>query len=724
MVHDPHSFFPCMLSPRSKTVVAQVLYQPSVILLTGGAGFIGSHVVLRLAHTYPNYRIIVLDKLDMCASRHNLEAVIHNSNVRLVVGDIADTNLMRRILIDNQVDTVMHFAAQTHVDNSFGNSIHFTDQNIRGTHSLLESVKSVKPQVRRFIHVSTDEVYGEGDVGNETRLSEHASLNPTNPYAATKCGAEFLVKSYAVSFGIPAMITRGNNVFGPHQFPEKVIPKFITLLSTGQPCPIHGLGNNRRSFLYVTDVAAAFDLILHRGETLHIYNIGSSEDMEISTNNLCRMLIGIFRQHYPQYLDNSVPDEHYIKHVADRTFNDQRYHIDSSALYALGWKMEKADLRKQLKECIDWYISHPNHWPKKVVTAALAAHPTPTPTPDAEPSRRCSGDTNQPLRWLVFGHKGWIGQQVVQLLQGRGEVVLPARARANDVEAVEREILLTRPDRILSLIGRTYGPGYTTIDYLEQKDKLVENVNDNLYAPLVLATLGHKHNIHLTYLGTGCVFTYDEQHPLPRHARCTQADFDIIPSTDDVVMEPDMLGFSESDRPNFFSSSYSTVKGFTDQLMALQFSGSALNIRIRMPITSCGSTRNFISKITTYERICSIPNSMTVLPELLPIMLDMAAVKETGTVNLTNPGYISHNQVLQLYRDIVEPSFTWKNFSQAQQDAVLAAGRSNNVLSTIRLQKFAPHVTNIYQAVTNIMHAMRQRKRLADEQLQGTTAAQ
>lgn len=750
------------MSPTNEASLASAtpLYTPSVILLTGGAGFIGSHVVIELLRVHPTYRVVVLDKLDVCASRHNLDEVASLPNFRLVVGDIGDAALVRRLLIEERVDTVMHFAAQTHVDNSFGNSIHFTDQNIRGTHLLLETVKSVRPQIRRFIHVSTDEVYGEGEVGSETRLAEHAALNPTNPYAATKCAAEFLVKSYAISFGIPAVITRGNNVFGPHQFPEKVIPKFISLLQQGRPCSLHGNGEHRRSFLYVTDVARAFDVILHKGQNLHIYNIGSSEEMEISNLHLAQTLISLFRQHYPECLDTTKPDSHYLVHVKDRAFNDQRYHIDSSELYALGWQKSKVDLRQQLLQCIQWYRAHPNHWPQQVLQAALQPHPFAPPEfrkPSIEAAKGADGqhataaaaataaadadsashaanyaspssidepslDTleggrgvaGKGLRWLVYGHRGWIGAQVCELIRRRAggeDIVLEGVARANDVQGVEDEIVSLRPDRIVSLIGRTYGPGYTTIDYLEQRGKLRENLNDNLFSPLVLATLAAKHRVHYTYMGTGCIFTYDQEHPLPQHAMQDQTGAEDNSSTAAIaqasVQEADEVGFKESSLPNFFASSYSTAKGFTDQLMQLQFAHSALNVRIRMPITSDTSMRNFITKICKYERICSISNSMSVLPELLPIMLDMAAKKETGTVNLTNPGYISHNQILQMYKDTVDPSFTWKNFTQEQQAEILAAGRSNNVLCTKRLQQFAPHVQDIHTACKNIMQQIK-----------------
>ena len=179
------------------------------------------------------------------------------------------------------------------------------------------------------------------------------------------------------------------------------------------------------------------------------------------------------------------------------------------------------------------------------------------------------------------------------------------------------------------------GTKYNTIDYLEQKGKIKENVRDNLFAPLVLGLLCKKHNIQFTYLGTGCIFKYDEKH----------------------IFGDETTGFSESDIPNFFESSYSTVKGYTDELMHL-LEDNCLNLRIRMPITDKLEPRNFITKIINYEYICSLPNSMTVLDELLPYAIEMSKNNITGTINLTNPGVITHNEILKMYRDIIDPAFT------------------------------------------------------------------
>lgn len=290
--------------------------------------------------------------------------------------------------------------------------------------------------------------------------------------------------------------------------------------------------------------------------------------------------------------------------------------------------------------------------------------------------------------FLVLGHRGWIGQQVVGILERGGYTTYTTGVRADDELGMAAVLDDIKPTHVMSLIGRTHGPegsGFTTIDYLEEPGKLVENVRDNLYAPLILSRLCEERGIHFTYMGTGCIFKYDDKHP----------------------HEKEVNGFTESDSPNFFGSSYSVVKGFTDRLLR----DACLNIRIRMPITACDSGRNFINKITSYDKICSMKNSMTVLPELLPIMIDLAVRNKKGTYNLTNPGLISHNEILSMYRDIVDPSFTWTNFSKEEQDELLAADRSNNFLNTTKLESEYPHVKNIRDSVREILNVMKENKK-------------
>ena len=292
---------------------------------------------------------------------------------------------------------------------------------------------------------------------------------------------------------------------------------------------------------------------------------------------------------------------------------------------------------------------------------------------------------------LVYGAKGWIGQQFIQVLKAHNIKFVVGVSRADNYETLLAEISSVSPTHVVSFIGRTRGSigekVYTTIDYLEQEGKLVENVRDNLYSPLLLSMVCREKNVHYTYLGTGCIFQFDKEHPFGK----------------------DQNGFHEGSVPNFFGSSYSIVKGFTDKLMHL-FENDVLNLRIRMPITGEKNSRNFITKIATYPKVCSVSNSMSVLPELLPYVLEMMKKNTTGTMNLTNPGLISHNEILEMYKEIVDPSFQWKNFSMEEQRAILEADRSNNYLDTSKLEALFPGINNIKVAVRKCLIAYKNKE--------------
>ena len=293
--------------------------------------------------------------------------------------------------------------------------------------------------------------------------------------------------------------------------------------------------------------------------------------------------------------------------------------------------------------------------------------------------------------FLIFGANGWIGNQVTSYLSEKNISFIKARARAEDTESIIQE-LNANPQitHIMSFIGRTHGTyegqKITTIDYLEKPGKLVDNVNDNLYSPLNLALLCKERGLHFTYLGTGCIFEYDQEHPFGQ----------------------ELNGFTEQSRPNFFGSGYSVVKGFTDKLMNNQiFEDTVLNLRIRMPITDEVNERNFITKITTYQKVCSISNSMTVLNDMIPVMVRLAQRYICGPVNLTNPGMISHNEILEMYKEIVDPNFTWTNFSIEEQNQILASKRSNNFLDTRILESLEPNVKPIKESVRDILVQMK-----------------
>jgi dTDP-glucose 4,6-dehydratase len=268
-----------------------------------------------------------------CANKNNiLEEIRTNKNYTFIEGNLCDESLIHKILNEHKITHIIHFAAQSHVQNSFEDSLTFTRDNILGTHVLLESCR-IYGKIVKFIHVSTDEVYGESmNKVDELCKTEHSILCPTNPYAATKAGAELIAQSYTHSYKMPIIITRGNNVYGPHQYPEKLIPRFIQLLKNDKKLTIQGNGTSVRGFLHARDTARAFESILEKGEIGEIYNIGCDEGMEYSVLEVAKILINITK--------GTEDYEKWIEYVEDRPFNDQRYYISNSKLKELGWNIE------------------------------------------------------------------------------------------------------------------------------------------------------------------------------------------------------------------------------------------------------------------------------------------------------------------------------------------------------------------------------------------------
>jgi len=310
------------------------------ILITGGCGFIGSHFVNHYYYENSDCHIINIDVMYYCASQDNILPEIRGSSrYTFIKGNLCSLDFVSHILDVYQITRVVHFAAQSHVQNSFSDSLQYTNDNILGTHTLLEACRrysnGVQGFIKKFIHISTDEVYGESMLSDSDsdKKTEESVLCPTNPYAATKAAAELIAQSYYHSFKMPILITRGNNVYGPNQYPEKLIPKFIQQLKSGQNVTIQGDGSNVRAFLHVKDVCRALTLVLEKGEIGEIYNIGSDEDSEYSVLEIAKMLIKMV---FPELEDVDSK----IAYVEDRPFNDKRYYISNDKVKKLGWEIE------------------------------------------------------------------------------------------------------------------------------------------------------------------------------------------------------------------------------------------------------------------------------------------------------------------------------------------------------------------------------------------------
>lgn len=643
-------------------------YTPSCILITGAAGFIASNVACHLTLKYRNYRIVVLDKLDYCASIKNLAEVMGLPNFKFIKGDITSADLVNYVLEAENIDTVMHFAAQSHVDNSFGNSLIFTHNNVVGTHVLLEAVKQRGNAVRRFIHVSTDEVYGENKEGEDVQFHESATFDPTNPYAATKACAEMLVKAYAQSYKLPLIVTRGNNVYGPKQFPEKLIPKFLHLAMDNQKLPIHGAGGQRRSYMHVDDVSTAFETILHKGKIGEVYNIASQQ--EFTVLDVARDICELFKLN---------PDTQ-IDYVEDRLFNDQRYFVDASKLLALGWE-QKTMWKDGLASTAEWYKTHENHWSD--VSFALRAHPSLNATSTGSSLNIVSNasacnflkaetqvNEKDEFRLLIFGRTGWLGGLLGDICREKGITYAYAMCRMEDRSSVKAELDRVKPTHVLNAAGVT---GRPNVDWCESHKK--ETIRANVIGTLNLADLCSLANIHLTNFATGCIFEYDAEHPMGSG-----------------------IGFKEEDTPNFTGSYYSNTKAKVEDM--LKAYDNVLNLRVRMPISeNLEHPRNFIYKISRYAKVVNIPNSMTVLPEMLPIGIEMARRKLTGIYNFTNPGVVSHNEILEMYKEYYKPDFKWENFTLEEQAKILAAPRSNNELDTTKIKKEFPELLPIKESL-------------------------
>lgn len=321
------------------------------ILITGGHGFMGSNYIRLLYNTHPFARIVNLDLLTYAANRDNLrdveqvDATNKNPRYQFIHGDICDESLLEKIFSEHKFDLVVHFAAESHVDRSIVGSAAFIKTNIEGTRALMDAAR--KHKTRRFIHISTDEIYGSYRAGY---ADEEWPLRPSNPYAASKAGADHLVQSYIRTHNMPAVIIRGSNNYGPYQYPEKLIPLAITNLLDGQKIPIHGYGEQVRSWVHVDDFCHAVDLVAHGNPQYNIYNVSGEEKSVMEVLELIA-----------RYLDKRLEDHRF--HVTNRPGQDMRYAVDASLLSNdLGWTRTQNSFEAAIKNVIGWYVQNRQWW--------------------------------------------------------------------------------------------------------------------------------------------------------------------------------------------------------------------------------------------------------------------------------------------------------------------------------------------------------------------------
>ena len=314
------------------------------ILVTGGAGFIGSNFVRCLVDAHPDYEILNLDLLTYAGNLENLSDIQEKKNHNFVRGDITDTDLLEK-LFSQGFDAVVNFAAESHVDRSIEDPSHFLKTNVLGTQALLDAARRHKTS--RFVQVSTDEVYGS--LGKAGKFTEQSALAPNSPYAASKAAADLMARAYWKTFGIETIVTRCSNNYGPYQFPEKIIPLFMTNALENKPLPVYGDGLYVRDWIYVLDHCRALDRILHEGKPGGVYNIGADEE---KTNLEITDLI----------LQKLGRDPSLIQHVKDRPGHDRRYAIDSEKIRTeLGWSPQTS-FREGMERTVQWYLDNRSWW--------------------------------------------------------------------------------------------------------------------------------------------------------------------------------------------------------------------------------------------------------------------------------------------------------------------------------------------------------------------------
>jgi len=312
-------------------------------VVTGGAGFIGSNFLRMMIKKYPNYNFVNIDRLTYSGNINNLTDIEEKPNYSFIKADICDENAMAEIIQEG--DIIINFAAESHVDNSIKDPQIFMKTNILGTHNLLEIAR--KKNAKLFVQISTDEVYGS--LGFDSASSQEKDiLRPSSPYSASKAAAEMICMGNSKTFDQPIIITRSSNNFGPYQFPEKVIPLFVTNLIEDKKVPLYGSGKNMRDWIYVFDNCEAINYIIHNGQSGEIYNIGGGN--EIQNIDLTKSI-----------LSEMDLDDSYIQYVEDRMGHDLRYSLDCTKIQSLGWK-PKFDFTNALRETVLWYKQNPDWW--------------------------------------------------------------------------------------------------------------------------------------------------------------------------------------------------------------------------------------------------------------------------------------------------------------------------------------------------------------------------
>uniref|UniRef100_A0A0K0E1G4 NAD(P)-bd_dom domain-containing protein n=1 Tax=Strongyloides stercoralis TaxID=6248 RepID=A0A0K0E1G4_STRER len=587
------------------------------ILVTGGLGYLGTNFTNYLLKCPNKPSIVILDKVSKNSSINRLD---NKNDISIVIGDISNEGLIKRIIEENNIDTIFNFAFDTSIEESFIDMVGYCRNNFEGLTHLLDGIRSSSKSSKvNFIHISTEDVYGTSKIWNENEATY-----PLNPIAASHASCEMMLNAYAKGYHMNIKIARlAKHVYGGKMGNNNIIKSIVQTNLAPSASEI-------LSPLYIDDAIKGILAVAGTpNECASIYNIPSA--------------ISLTEEALKDFCNNGKLKIETVKMSNDKIFNMTK------------WKpiITLDEGIKKIKE---------------------------QPTTLNIPS-----DNKKLAKFLIFGGKGWIGQQFCELLnQNNIEYVISQTKPGIDKdEVVESEIVAIAPSNVVSMIGRTQGPGCGNISYLEGgPDKLNENMRDNCYGPWILGKICQKLKLHYTYLGTGCIYQYNEEHGFSGP------------------------GYKESDDGNFKNTSYSAVKLFTDRL--LKSLDNCLNARIRLPVNYENSPRNLAAKMIMFNKVLDIPNSITILPDCLPILLNLSLEKSTGSINLVNPGPINFIEFKEIYNTL--------NGSNEKYDVIdtstnkeLVNTRAHCILDTGKIIHYKPDirpaiegVKEAYQRILNI----------------------
>lgn len=625
------------------------------LLVTGGSGFIGTNFIRLWLANHPDDRITNLDALTYAGNSANLSDIL-NDRYTFIHGDIRDAETVRKAL--EGVEMVVHFAAESHVDRSIEGGKAFLDTNILGTFTLLEEVRKRGSQIKRFHHISTDEVFGSLPLDPTKTFDEKTPYDPRSPYSASKAGSDHICRAFFHTHGVPVTISNCSNNYGPYHFPEKFIPLAITNLLRGKAIPVYGSGQNIRDWLHVEDHCRAIEAILLRGKIGETYCLGG--DRERSNLDLARDLVRL--------MGRNEADS--IMFVEDRKGHDLRYAINHQKITReLGWSPQ-IPLESGLRQTIAWFETHRAWWEPLIERAKLvhgSAIRQETATISSSPIKNLPPLlSSSPMNILIFG-KGYLGTRLAETWAAEATI---SDARIDDKQAVLAEIERCKPDVIVNAAGKA---GTPNVDWCETHP--LETMRSNTIGALILAEACQEKGVYLLHLGTGCVFYDEAPHGQP---------------------------WREEDFAN--PEAFYTRSKYAADLVLSRLPNVGI-VRFRMPIDYLSSPKNLIDKLVHYPKVVDVENSVTILDDLVSVCHQLLEKRATGIFHAVNEGTIRHREILDLYKKHVDPTHRceWITATDLVQQGLAAKKRSNVVLQSPRLAELGIRMRPAQEALEETM---------------------